>query len=72
MQGVVDCALLEDDGITVVDFKTDRVTEETVDAAVLRYSDQVQTYANALSRIFELPIKAKALHFFAINKTVYL
>ena len=72
LQGVVDCALLEDDGITVVDFKTDRVTEETVDAAVLHYSDQVQTYANALSRIFELPIKAKALHFFAINKTVYL
>ncbi len=72
LQGVVDCALLEDDGITVVDFKTDRVTDESVYHAVERYRTQVQTYANALSRIYELPIKAKALYFFAINKTVYL
>ena len=30
LQGVVDCALLEADGITVLDFKTDFVTEDTV------------------------------------------
>ena len=52
LQGVVDCALLEPDGISIVDFKTDRVTAETVDAAAERYSLQVQTYADALSRIY--------------------
>jgi len=72
LQGVVDCALLESDGITVVDFKTDKVTPETVFAAVDRYRDQVQIYANALSRIYELPVKRKALHFFAIDQTVFL
>lgn len=70
LQGVVDCALLEPDGITVIDFKTDRVTEETVDAACRRYSIQVQTYADALSRIYEMPVKQKLLYFFALDRFV--
>ena len=72
LQGVVDCALLESEGITVIDFKTDRVTEETVCAAVERYSLQVQTYADALSRIYEMPIKQKMLYFFALDRFMEL
>lgn len=68
LQGVVDCALVEDDGITIVDFKTDRVTEETVTDAAMRYRDQVETYAEALSRIFGLPIKGKMLYFFQLDR----
>ncbi len=70
LQGVVDCALLEDDGITVVDFKTDYVTEETLVAVAARYQPQVQTYAEALRRIYEMPIKAKYLYFFHLNRLV--
>ena len=72
LQGVVDCALLEEDGITIVDFKTDRVTEDTVTDAVMRYRDQVDTYADALSRIYALPIKAKMLYFFQIDRFLEL
>lgn len=68
LQGVVDCALVEQDGITIVDFKTDRVTEETVEKTALGYSEQVSTYADALSRIYGLPIKEKMLYFFKINR----
>ncbi len=67
LQGVVDCALIETDGITVVDFKTDYVTSDTVDAVTERYRPQVETYAEALCRIFQLPIKAKALYYFHIG-----
>ena len=67
LQGVVDCALLEPDGITIIDFKTDRVTEETVDTVADRYSLQVQTYADALSRIYEMPVKRKMLYFFGLD-----
>ena len=67
LQGVVDCALLEPDGITIIDFKTDRVTEETVDATADRYRLQVQTYADALSRIYEMPVKRKMLYFFSLD-----
>ncbi len=70
LQGVVDCALLEDDGITVIDFKTDYVTEETLPRVVERYRPQVQTYGEALSRIYESPIKAQYLYFFHIGRFV--
>ena len=70
LQGVVDCALLEDDGITVIDFKTDNVTEKTVAAVTERYRPQVRTYGEALSRIYEMPIKAQYLYFFRLDRFV--
>lgn len=72
LQGVVDCALVEPDGITIVDFKTDRVAESTIDAVAAGYLPQVQTYADALERIFELPVKAKALYFFRMDQFYWL
>ena len=70
LQGVVDCALLEEDGITVIDFKTDYVTEYTVDEVLSRYRSQVETYAEALERIYEQPIKARFLYLFCIDRFV--
>lgn len=67
LQGVVDCALLEKDGITVIDFKTDRVTMETLPAVKERYAIQVNTYGEALGRIYEMPIKAQYLYFFHLD-----
>lgn len=72
LQGVVDCVLIEPDGITVLDFKTDRVNEETLPAVAERYSSQVQVYANAMERIFQKPIKSKMLYFFRIGQFVEL
>ncbi|MBQ2382572.1 MAG: PD-(D/E)XK nuclease family protein, partial [Oscillospiraceae bacterium] len=68
LQGVVDCALLEPDGITVIDFKTDRVTEENVGQAVERYRPQVEAYAHALERIYGAPVKARYLYFFQLGR----
>ena len=70
LQGVVDCALMDDDGIVVMDFKTDRVTEETISEAAQRYRPQVEAYAEALSRIFEKKVKAKMLYFFQMDRFV--
>ncbi len=64
LQGVVDCALIEPDGITVVDFKTDRVNDKTVDAVAQGYASQVMAYANALEKIYQMPVKAGYLYFF--------
>lgn len=69
-QGVVDCAILEDDGITVLDFKTDHVTAETVEKISQKYRSQVISYADALSKIFKKPINSAMLYFFALNKFV--
>ena len=70
LQGVVDCALMEPDGITVIDFKTDYVTEETLPQVVERYRVQVMAYADALERIYRRPIKSALLYFFHINRFV--
>ena len=72
LQGVVDCALLEADGITVIDFKTDYVTEENFGEILSRYRVQLQTYADALQRIYEQPVKAKYLYLFHIDSLVAL
>ena len=70
LQGVVDCALIEEDGITVLDFKTDYVTEETIPELVERYRLQVQTYADAMARIYRKTVKASMLYFFRLNRFV--
>ena len=70
LQGVVDCALIEEDGITIVDFKTDRVTEDTLYGVSQRYLPQIDTYAEALARIYEMPVKAKYLYFFRLDQLV--
>ena len=54
----------------MVDFKTAHVTEETLTAAVERYRLQVQTYGEALSRIYEKPIKGRFLYFFRLDRFV--
>ena len=68
LQGVVDCAIIESEGITVLDFKTDRVTDTTLDAAAEQYRMQVTAYAEALSRIYEKRILSAQLYFFNLNR----
>ncbi len=70
LQGVVDCALIEPDGITIIDFKTDFVTEQTVDEIRERYRIQVKTYADALERIYQKPVKQKCLYLFHLKRLV--
>ena len=70
LQGVIDCALIEQDGITVIDFKTDKVTENTVLQTAEQYRAQVMAYADALERIYEKPVKSKQLYFFSLGKFV--
>lgn len=72
LQGVVDCALLEEDGITVLDFKTDFATEETLPGIIARYRVQVETYAAALERIYEQKVKQKLLYFFHLEQFIAL
>ncbi len=72
LQGVVDCALIQEDGLTVIDFKTDRVTEETVSAVAKGYRPQVEAYADAMERIYQKRVKRKLLYFFRLNRFVEL
>lgn len=70
LQGVVDCAVMDNDGITVIDFKTDFVTDELLTEKVENYRPQVQAYADAMQRIYGMPVKAALLYFFRLNRFV--
>lgn len=70
LQGVVDLFAVEDGAVTVVDFKTDYVTEETLAEKAAGYRSQLAAYSAALERILELPVKRRVLYFFHTGQTV--
>ncbi len=70
LQGVVDCVLFEADGITVLDFKTDRVSGDALLDRAETYRSQVAAYAEALRRIYRKPIKEILLYFFHTDQFV--
>lgn len=54
LQGAVDLAIVTEDGIIIVDYKTDRV--KSMDELKERYKIQLDLYANALSQTMDKPI----------------
>ena len=70
LQGVVDCYFETLEGITVVDFKTDRVTRRTVAERAEEYRPQLTAYRRALEEITGRPVARRCLWFFAIDQAV--
>ena len=72
LQGVVDAAIIAPDGITVIDFKSDRVTKDSMRMRAEVYRGQLQTYRRALERIFAKPVKETILWFLTVGEEVRL
>ena len=71
LQGVVDCCLEEDGELVIIDYKTDAVrTEEEIAARAALYRGQLMAYAEALSRIFQKPVKEGVLFFLTPGREV--
>ena len=70
LQGVIDCAFLEDGAWVLVDYKTDRIVDE--EAFVQRYREQLEWYARALEKITGLPVKEKCLYSIKLGKVFSL
>ncbi len=69
LRGVIDCWYeLPDGTLAVVDFKTDHVTEATIDQLALDYEAQVDAYSMALSRIMGIPVTRRSLWFFGLGR----
>ena len=72
LQGVADCVFETTAGLTVVDFKTDRVTAAEASQRAEAYRPQLDAYAGALSRILEKPVTERILYFFACGEEISL
>ena len=71
LQGVVDCCFETEQGITVVDFKTDNVrTPEKVAERAAHYRSQLEAYGLALEQVLEKPVVRKTLYFLNAGEAV--
>jgi len=68
VQGAVDICFIEDDGVVILDFKTDR-TDDPQDL-INAYSEQLRIYALACEKIFEKPVKETKIYSFFQNKEI--
>ncbi len=70
LQGVADCCFREGDLLTVVDYKTDFVTEETLAEHAAEYAPQIRAYAAALERLLKKPVREGVLYFLRTGQSV--
>ncbi len=68
LQGVCDLFFEENGGITVVDFKSDRISAGKASERARSYAPQLDAYARALSRIFGLPVLRRVIWFFSLGR----
>ena len=64
LQGVVDCAFRTEQGLVIVDFKTDRILPQEAAQRAELYRPQLTAYSQALSRVLETPVAERVLYFF--------
>ena len=64
LQGVIDCLIDTPEGYVILDFKTDRVSENGITARAEQYRPQLEAYALAVHEIFGRPVKQCVLYFF--------
>lgn len=67
VQGVVDLLIEEDDGLILIDYKTDKSDETDI---YKKYAIQIELYAQAITQILQKPIKEKYLYLFHDDKSI--
>jgi ATP-dependent helicase/nuclease subunit A len=70
VQGVVDLALIQDDSIVILDYKTDSISSDEVPAKAAEYAPQLRLYALAMERINGRRVEAAWLHFIKPRRSV--
>jgi len=70
IQGIVDVAILRNESIQILDYKTDQIELQGLSGKLDQYRPQIELYAQALQRIYQRPVTHKWLHFLAVNQTI--
>ena len=63
LNGAIDLLLFEEDGLTVIDFKTDRVRPGEEGEKAKEHALQLALYAKAAEEVFALPVKERWVWF---------
>ena len=70
LQGIIDAFIMEEDGIILVDYKTDRVKDG--EELRNRYQKQIDLYSEALEQILGKKVKRRVLYSFSLGEEVDL
>ncbi len=70
LQGIIDAWFEEDDGLVLVDYKTDRVKEGGENILLDRYQIQLFYYAKALTQITGKKVKEAVIYSLALQKEI--
>ena len=68
IEGVADCAFVENGELVIIDFKTDRVKNSAELAE--KYREQLAVYRRCLSEVIGLPVKQTLIYSFKLGETV--
>ena len=70
VQGVIDVLFVEEDGMTILDYKTDVFPREAINDMAEKYGPQVSLYALAASKLLSLPVKRVSIVFLSDGREV--
>ena len=70
LQGIIDAFIMEEEGIILVDYKTDRVKDG--EELKNRYQKQIDLYSEALEQILGKKVKRRVLYSFSLGEEVDL
>ena len=70
LQGIIDAFIMENDGIILVDYKTDRVKDG--EELRNRYQKQIDLYSEALEQILGKKVRRRVLYSFSLGEEVDL
>ena len=70
LQGIIDAFIMEEEGIILVDYKTDRVKDG--EELRNRYQKQIDLYSEALEQILGKKVKRRVLYSFSLGEEVEL
>lgn len=71
LQGIIDLYFVENDGVVLLDYKTDSVkSEKDIEIIAQKYRMQIELYAKALEEITKKRVKEKYLYLFSAESVV--
>ncbi|MGG7144494.1 helicase-exonuclease AddAB subunit AddA [Clostridium nigeriense] len=72
LQGIIDCIFEEEDGIVLLDYKTDYVVEGMEEEILDKYRIQLKYYKEAVEKITGKNVKESYLYLFGLGKEVLI
>ena len=70
IQGIIDAFFMEEGSLILVDYKTDRVS--SAHELIMRYTTQLELYAEALNRAYEVPVREKIIYSTSLGREILL